>query len=205
MRLLTTTRRRMIQLSKPLKFLFIGRTVSGKSSIAKAVCEKMGLTQVVSYTTRPMRKSEKNGTDHIFISDEEVKQYENDIAAYTEINGYKYFTTYDVIDKSDIYVIDPIGVDNLKIKCGDRYEFVEIYIRTPQDLSETRTRLRGDKLKDFKQRWVAENQQFTDYENRHTFAWHLRNDRPFDESVDKVCSWIQIELDKRKEDANAET
>lgn len=195
----------MIRLNKPLKFLFIGRTASGKSSIAKGVCEKMGLTQVVSYTTRPMRKSEKNGSDHIFITDGEVSQYEEDIAAYTEINGYKYFTTYDVIDKSDIYVIDPIGVDNLKIKCGDRYEFVEIYIRTPQDLSETRARLRGDKLKDFKQRWVAENQQFTDYENRHTFAWHLRNDRLFDESVDKVCSWIQIELDKRKEDANAET
>lgn len=198
-------KRRRIQLNKPLKFLFIGRTASGKSSIAKAVCEKMGLTQVVSYTTRPMRKSEKNGTDHIFISDEEVKQYENDIAAYTEINGYKYFTTYDVIDKSDIYVIDPIGVDNLKIKCGYQYEFVEIYIRTPQDLSETRARLRGDKLKDFKQRWVAENQQFTDYENRHTFAWHLRNDRPFDESVDKVCEWIQREFDERNEENNAKT
>ena len=177
-----TTQRRMIQLSKPLKFLFIGRTASGKSSIAKAVCKRMGLTQVVSYTTRPMRKSEKNGSDHIFITDEEVSQYEDDIAAYTEINGYKYFTTYDMIDKADIYVIDPIGVDNLKIKCG-----------------EERARIRGDKLKDFKQRWVSENQQFTDYENRHTFAWHLRNDRPFDESVDKVCSWIQIELDKRNE------
>ena len=159
----------------------------------------MGLTQVVSYTTRPMRKSEKNGSDHIFITDEEVSQYENDIAAYTEINGFKYFTTYDVIDKADIYVIDPIGVDNLKIKCGDRYDFIEIYIRTPQKIAEERARIRGDKLKDFKQRWVSENKQFTDYENRHTFEWHLRNDRPFDESVDKVCSWIQIELDKRNE------
>lgn len=195
----------MIQLSKPVKFLFIGRTASGKSSIAKAVCEKTGLKQVVSYTTRPMRKSEKNGSDHIFITDDEVVQYENNIAVYTEINGYKYFTTYDVIDKSDIYVIDPIGVNNLKIKCGDQYDFVEIYIRTPQALSEKRARLRGDKLKDFKQRWISENKQFTDYENRHTFSWHLRNDRPFDESVDKVCSWIQMELDKRKEDANAET
>ena len=185
--------------NKPIKFLFIGRTASGKSSIAKAVCEKMRLVQVISYTTRPIRKSEKNGSDHIFISDNEVSKYENDIAAYTEINGYKYFTTYDAIDKADIYVIDPIGVDNLKIKCGDRYEFVEIYIRTPQKIAEERARIRGDKLKDFKQRWVAENQQFTDYENRHTFAWHLRNDRPFDESVDKVCKWIQIELDKRKE------
>ena len=199
MRLMIIQKRMVIKLSKPLKFLFIGRTASGKSSIAKVVCEKMGLTQVVSYTTRPMRKSEKNGSDHIFITDEEVSQYEDDIAAYTEINGYKYFTTYDVIDKADIYVIDPIGVDNLKIKCGDRYEFIEIYIRTPQKLAEERARIRGDKLKDFKQRWVSENQQFTDYENRHTFAWHLRNDRPFDESVDKVCKWIQIEIDKRNE------
>ena len=199
-----TTQRRMIQLSKPLKFLFIGRTASGKSSIAKAVCKRMGLTQVVSYTTRPMRKSEKNGSDHIFITNEEVSQYEDDIAAYTEINGYKYFTTYDVIDQANIYVIDPVGVDSLKIKCSDRYDFVEIYIRTPQKIAEERARIREDKLKDFKQRWVSENQMFTDYENRHTFAWHLRNDRPFDESVDKVCKWIQIELDKRKEDANAE-
>lgn len=191
--------RRMIQLSKPLKFLFIGRTASGKSSIAKAVCEKMGLTQVVSYTTRPMRKSEKNGSDHIFITDEEVSQYENDIAAYTEINGYKYFTTYDVIDKADIYVIDPIGVDNLKIKCGDRYEFVEIYIRTPQKLAQERARIRGDKLKDFKQRWVSENKMFTDYEKEQAFNYHLLNNRPFDESVDKVCEWIQRELDKRNE------
>ena len=157
----------------------------------------MGLIQVVSYTTRPMRESEKNGSDHIFISEDEVSKYENDIVAYTEINGYKYFTTFDSVDKSDVYVIDPEGLDNLKIKYGDKYDFVEIYIRTPQKMAEERARKRGDKLKEFKERWVSENKQFTDYENRHTFAWHLRNDRPFEESVNKVCSWIQIELDKR--------
>ena len=189
----------LITKNKPLKFLFVGRTASGKSSIAKAVGDKMGLKQVVSYTTRPMRKNEKNGSDHIFISDDDVDRYKDDIAAYTEINGYKYFTTFDIIDHSDIYVIDPNGIDNLKIKCGDRYDFVEIYIRTPQKIAEERARKRGDRLKDFKERWVSENKQFSDYENRHTFAWHLRNDRPFEESVDKVCSWIQIEFDKRKE------
>lgn len=185
--------------NKPLKFLFVGRTASGKSSIAKAVGDKMGLKQVVSYTTRPMRKNEKNGSDHIFISDDDVDRYKDDIAAYTEINGYKYFTTFDIINDSDIYVIDPNGIDNLKIKCGDKYDFIEIYIRTPQKIAEERARKRGDKLKDFKERWVSENKQFSDYESRHTFAWHLRNDRPFEESVDKVCSWIQIDLDKRKE------
>ena len=192
-------------MNKPIKFLFLGRTASGKSSIAKAVCKKMGLTLVISYTTRPMRESEKNSSDHIFITDEEVAKYENDIAAYTEINRYKYFTTYDTIDKSDVYVIDPLGVDSLKIKCGDKYDFVEIYIRTPQKIAEERARKRGDKLKVFKERWVSENKQFTDYENRHTFSWHLRNDRPFEESVDKVCKWIQIEIDKREDDNNAKT
>lgn len=190
----------MILLNKPIKFLVLGRTGSGKTSIVRAVCERMKLKQVVSYTTRPMRESEKVWSDHIFITDSEVAQYENDIAAYTEIDGNKYFVTYDIIDSSDIYVVDPAGLDSLKIKCKDRYEFVEIYIRTPQKIAEERAKLRGDKVKIFQQRWISENQQFSEYENRHTFAWHLRNDRSFEESVDKVCSWIQMELDKRKEE-----
>lgn len=188
----------MILLNKPIKFLVLGRTGSGKTSIVRAVCERMKLKQMVSYTTRPMRESEKVWSDHIFITDSEVAQYENDIAAYTEIDGNKYFVTYDIIDSSDIYVVDPAGLDSLKIKCKDQYEFVEIYIRTPQKIAEERAKLRGDKVKNFQQRWISENQQFSEYENRHIFAWHLRNDRSFEESVDKVCSWIQMELDKRK-------
>ena len=189
------------QLNKPIKFLFIGRTSSGKSSIAKAVCERLCLAQVKSYTTRPMRKSEKSESDHIFINDNDVEKYKNDIAAYTEINGYKYFTTFDVIDQSDVYVIDPNGLYDLKERCGDRYDFIEIYIRTPAKIAEQRARSRGDNLKDFKKRWVEETNQFTEYEMKHEFHYHLRNDRPFEESVDKVCKWIKYEIEKRKDDA----
>ena len=158
----------------------------------------MKLQQVISYATRPMRKSEKNGSDHIFIKDSDVEKYKNDIAAYTEINGYKYFTTYDVIDKSDIYVIDPIGVNDLKSKCGDRYNLVEIYIRTPQKIAEERAKKRGDKIAEFKRRWESENHQFTDYENSHTFDFHLLNDGTFEESVDRICGWIKKKLDKKE-------
>ena len=136
---------------KPTKFLIIGRTASGKSSIAKAVCEKLGLNQVISYTTRPRRPKEKDCVDHIFITEEDVEKYKDDIAAYTEINGYKYFTTYDVLDKSDVYVIDPIGVDNLKLKCGDQYRFIEIYIRVPKQLHLIEQNIAGIKLENLKQ------------------------------------------------------
>lgn len=200
-----TTQRGMIQLSKPLKFLFIGRSASGKTAISKAVCERMGLKRLISYSTKPQGKKSNEDYDHIYMRDEDVCRYKDDMAAYTEVDGFKYFSTFEQLEDSDVYVIDPNGLDDLKIKCGDKYDLVEIYIRTPQKIAEQRAKLRGDNLKSFKQRWVSENQQFTDYENRHTFAWHLRNDRPFDESVDKVCKWIQIELDKRNEENNAKT
>ena len=60
---------------KPIKFLFVGRTATGKSSIAEAVSNKMGLRVVKSYTTRPPRESELFGrSDHYFVSDEEFDE-----------------------------------------------------------------------------------------------------------------------------------
>nr|WP_207750746.1 hypothetical protein [Faecalicatena contorta] len=176
--------------------MIIGRTSSGKSSITKEVCKRLGVAAVKSYTTRPMREDDKVIDDHIFITDDEVDQYKNDMAAYTEIDGYKYFTTFDILNKSDIYIIDPVGADNLKIKCKDKYQFIEIYIRTPAKIAEARAKARGQNMRAFKARWIDENVQFTEYENRHTFQYHLRNDRPFEESVEKVCKWIQYELSK---------
>lgn len=196
----------MIQIAKkPIKFLIIGRTASGKSSITKEVCKKLGLTAVKSYTTRPMREDDKTIQDHIFISEDEVDQYKDDMAAYTEINGYKYFTTFDILDKSDIYIIDPLGADDLKLKCKGKYNFIEIYIRTPAKIAEARAKARGQDIRAFKSRWVEENLQFTEYENRHTFHYHLRNDRPFEESVNKVCKWIRYELDKESDAIESET
>ena len=55
---------------KQVKFLFIGRTGAGKSVIARSVCEKLGLKQVKSLTTRhPRNENEKNDSwDHYFVS-----------------------------------------------------------------------------------------------------------------------------------------
>ena len=68
-------------------FLIVGRSGVGKSSIVKAVCDITGMTCVKSYTTRPKREDEKDHTDHIFISEEEVEKYRDVMAAWTEIEG----------------------------------------------------------------------------------------------------------------------
>lgn len=91
-----------------------GRNSAGKSLIAKKVAEALGLNVVKSYATRKPRPEElKKGLencDHIFVSDEEYDKLEN-ITAETEINGARYCTTQEVLDNSDIYVIDPKGIE----------------------------------------------------------------------------------------------
>ena len=102
-----------------------GRNSAGKSLIAKKVAEALGLNVVKSYATRKPRPEELQkgleNCDHIFVSDEEYDKLEN-ITAETEINGARYCTTQEILDNSDIYVIDPKGIKDLKERCGSRYK-----------------------------------------------------------------------------------
>lgn len=98
--------------NKPL-FLFVGKSGSGKTTIANML-ENNGYSQVQSYTTRPPRCENERG--HIFISEEEYNQLNNVVAA-TLYNDYHYCTTLDQIQDADIYVVDPRGVETLLEHC----------------------------------------------------------------------------------------
>lgn len=89
-------------------FLIVGPSGSGKSSVSEAVANNLGLKLVNSYTDRPRRS--ENETGHIFLSKEEFDKLGN-FCAYTEFNGYRYGVTKDIIEESDIYIIDPNGVE----------------------------------------------------------------------------------------------
>lgn len=142
--------------NKKTIFLIAGRSAVGKSSLAREACKRLGLKMVKSYTTRPMRPNEDSETsDHIFITPEEVEQFRQDIVAYTRINGYEYFVTSDILSQSDVYVIDPNGIDSLIRNVGESYRFVQIYISTPYKIALKRAIKRGDK--NFEERRISEN------------------------------------------------
>ena len=96
-------------MNKPL-FLFVGRSASGKTTVANMLAEKYGYNQVESYTTRKPRFDGETG--HIFVSEEEFKNL-GDLAAYTYYNNNHYGTTFEQLNESDIYVIDVPGVESL--------------------------------------------------------------------------------------------
>ena len=91
-------------------FLFVGRSASGKTTVAEKLVETYGCVQVYSYTTRKPRFDGEIG--HVFIDDNEFDNL-GELVAYTEYNGFRYGTTAEQLDKCSIYVVDVPGVETL--------------------------------------------------------------------------------------------
>lgn len=96
-------------MTKPL-FLIVGKSASGKTTIAEFLEKEIGMKSLQSYTTRKPRYEGETG--HTFVTDEEFDKLEN-IIAYTEYHEHRYCCTQEQLDDADIYVIDPPGVETL--------------------------------------------------------------------------------------------
>lgn len=169
-------------------FCIMGRTCSGKTTLAKTVAATLHMKVLRSYTTRPMREGENEHTsDHIFISEDEVKLFQGKIAAYTEINGCKYFVTRDMVMNSDIYVVDPNGykmlVDTVKRK-NMNIKLIPIYIDVDVADQERRFRNRGNTREEFWERYKSEAEQFDKFEEEmttynpkrgYTYVYRIKN------------------------------
>ena len=154
----------------------MGRTASGKDTLANKLCERTGLRQVISYTTRERRANE--GDTHIFISNEEYQALENsgDIATFTQIGPHRYCCTVDQLYTNDVYVIDPIGIQNLRKLDLPNLRLVTVYINTPDDIRKERAlNKRGDDRLVFMKRDVAEREQFRSMLRSADFDYAISN------------------------------
>lgn len=126
-------------------YLLVGKSGSGKSTIARFMEKEWGYKELKSYTTRQPRYE---GEDtHIFISHDDFQRYKdnNEIVAYSFFNGEHYFCTRTQLYYNDVYVIDPDGIEYLKQRVDDIY-FITIYIDVPFYRRMWRMWRRGDSL-----------------------------------------------------------
>lgn len=127
-------------MSKPL-LLFVGKSGSGKTTIANYLTTHKGYKQVQSYTTRLPRFEGEEG--HIFINEEEFNRLDG-LVAYTEYNNNKYGVTAEMVDKADIYIIDIPGVKTLLEKYRSERHIVVFYFDTNIPTRIDRMLDRGD-------------------------------------------------------------
>ena len=76
---------------------------SGKTTLCKAIQDiEKDISWSVSFTTRPKRKTEKNGVDYIFISKRRFSKYIDDgyFIEWEDVHGYLYGTAKETIDNA---------------------------------------------------------------------------------------------------------
>ena len=151
----------------------MGETASGKDTLTKKLCEDTGMKAIVSYTTRPRRTNE--GDTHIFVDDSVYEQMKDNLAAYTEINGFRYWTTIEQIYDNDIYIIDPNGLETLENLGLEDIDLCSIYINVPIDVRLERALYRGDSLEDFFSRNKSEMKQFIQMKAAGGFDYAISN------------------------------
>lgn len=156
--------------------LVLGRTASGKDTLVNKLCERTGLKAITSYTTRPRRENE--GNTHIFVEKEMYEQMQaaGNVAAYTNIAGYSYWSTVDQLYKNDMYIIDYDGVKTLKALNLPNLRLVSVFINTPDKVREERAlHVRKDDKKKFKVRDYSEALQFKEMLQNAAFDYAISN------------------------------
>ena len=140
----------------------MAESAAGKDRLVNELCNRNNLTQLISYTTRVKRTNE--GDTHIFVDEETYQQMkdDNNIAAYTYINGNHYWSTINQLYESDFYVIDPRGIESLKALNFPNLHLVTVYINVPEDVRKERAKLRGDDMNVYRNRCLSEREQFRD-------------------------------------------
>lgn len=138
-------------------FLIVGPSGSGKSTVVQHLCDEYGLKQIESYTTRPPRYVGEKG--HTFVTDEEFAKLTG-MVGYTEFDGHRYCSLQEDVEKSDLYVIDPAGIEYFREHYTGSKRVIVIGIWATEAVRKKRMFLRGDSEDGIQRRLEADRAIF---------------------------------------------
>lgn len=149
-------------------YIFIGQTLSGKTTLAKTLSEKLNIEQLVTYTDRPIREGEVNGIDYHFVSvgDLNKDDYFGHRFFYTAYRDEPFVYAMKIEDLKDnkdkIIVTDPLGVKAIKSIVGRNC--VTIFMNTSEETIHKRAKSRGDSYEEVSRRLRVDKPLFQNAE-----------------------------------------
>lgn len=154
--------------------IIMGKTCSGKNAVVSELV-KRGWSQIVTYTSRPKRRGEKNGREYWYISEEdfsnkinsgyfaEWKAYRvgNQIWYYGSPSGEIIESSLD--DKNHVIILTPQGVEDILgflSKYISNYQINIIYLYANHKTILKRLKARKDKNDSIERRMKADDKDF---------------------------------------------
>ena len=178
----------------------VGKSGSGKSTIVNKLCETYGFNRIVTTTTRPKRKGERQDIDYHFVSDEAFEKMKEsgefvETQEFKVASGdiWKYGSSLKSIESAkdtDIIILTPEGCQKL-IDNNNLDNIIVIYIYANQRTIETRLNERGDKKDEISRRMRKDNVDFKNVEADFTAYNH------FGYSISETASLIVKFLSNR--------
>lgn len=128
-------------------YCLIGQSASGKSTVERHL-ESVGYPRIVSYTTRPMRKKEKDGVDYHFIDYPTFAKLDESgfFAERAQYRDWHYGLSLDGIDylnRDYIVVVTIHGYEEL-VRVAGQDNVIGIHIKVEEGERMIRQLKRGD-------------------------------------------------------------
>jgi guanylate kinase len=182
-------------------FIISAPSGSGKSTLVHRLMKTVpSLTFSISYTTRPPRASEVNGTDYVFISRQEFEERlrRAEFLEYAEVFGNYYGTHRSSFEQAmerghDLVLdIDVQGARQLKVAIP---EAISIFVLPPsRQVLEQRLRARSQDSEDVIQRRLKGAAE--EVRNYSQYDFVLVN-REIEESSARLASIVQAERQRK--------
>ena len=159
-------------------YFVLGKSCSGKDTIFRYLKEntELNLKTVVGYTTRPMRKNEKDGREYFFVTKEQLEKLKSqgkiiECRDYNTVHGvWSYFTVDDsqiTIGENDYLYIGTLESFNAMVEYYGRENIVPLYIQveTGERLERAGKRERqqeNPKYAELCRRFLADEEDFSE-------------------------------------------
>ena len=173
--------------------IIIGKTCSGKTTIVNMLVSEHGYKQTITYTTRPIRKGEKQDVTYHFISEEEFKEkvscgFFAEWKSYnTEFGTWYYGVSLDDIldtDEKSVIILTPDGYENIMKYLKTPHKSVYIYANN--STIQKRLMKRGDDKEEAKRRISQDAIDFKDIEKKVDKIFYNNIDTNIEDIIDKI-------------------
>ena len=179
--------------------ILIGKTASGKDKTVSELVSKHGFKKVITYTTRLMRKGEKQDIAYHYISEEEFKQKIEDgfFAEWksydTEFGIWYYGSALEDLEKADdksVIILTPSGYRDVKRKLPNK-NITAIYIYANNETIKKRLIKRGDNKEEAERRILHDNEDFKGFEKEANRIVYNNYDDNIDIVVNKILQVVK--------------
>lgn len=166
---------------KPKIIAMVGPSGAGKTFAAEYLKKELGISVIVSFTTRPIRIGETNGVEHFFVEEAEMPP-QNQMLAYTKFGGHHYWAEVRQALKNDrcIYVVDEKGLLYLMDNFSHNFEVIPVLIK--RDVKRLSSEISIDRIKRDDSRINIEDNYY---------QYVIVNDGTLEEFKEKLLSTIK--------------